>query len=395
MVAVLAGLFGAIDANAATVSFAQVNRINWNSNFSQYGEVLLDITLSGSPEAVNVVADLNGDGTINDYFLGPDLQTEWIVRNMELPVNAGYFLQVASTFPLVDTSVLPLSTIGLIDVSFSPNPVAVPGVGTVFPPTNTVGQGDRLDPGGGKDAPIGGLTPDPVTGAGGYNNQFINQPPPLALTDFKYHFNVPDNNQPDGITCGPTSAANSLRWLAQKHGFNAKLPATDAQIINDLKSAGYMKTSNPDGTLDPDFVNGKQKYINDKKLPIVQKFKDGNTTINGQAKAKPDKQWVWDELKAGEDIEMGFTFSPGPGGHWVTLVGGAKWSDNTYYVYINDPGDREQRTKRYQLKLRGDGYLEMVGYGKGHFIDIVVSESFDDITQTEPSTWGRIKGDYR
>ena len=367
---------GATALDSVAITGQSITRLDFNGTASDYGEFTLTFDLDSLAVPfvyANVLADLNDDAAFGDYAASGNTQTEWIVRNVPIYIQPDSTVTQSMTFPLIDAGVLFDNDVGL-EMFLSETPQAIGALTVPDVATNALfGSGDRLLVEPGKDGPIGPLTPDDPSGTG-YLGEFLTDTNITTITDFKLNLFTPDIAQ-DPNECGPTSAANSLRWLAETHGFEDMIPETDSELIDELVTD--MSTSSITGTSDSNMVNGKKKFIEDNDLPIEVEYRDGNTTINGQEQEKPSTAFIWDALAKGKDIEMGFTFTgANGGGHWVTLVGGIHYSDGTFGVYVHDPDDGKTSTVYYELELRDDGYLEMVGYGSSHFIDIVVTEAY-------------------
>ena len=159
---------------------------------------------------------------------------------------------------------------------------------------------------------------------------------------------MPDIAQKD-MECGPTSTTNSLRWLAQKHGFNDKLPKKDDDLIKNLMKAMTGSDHRPFGGLDGDQLHdGKVKYAKDKELPMIVKGGMNDPQANG-AKAF---DYIKSEFDAGEDIEFLIAW-PGGGSHWVTVAGyGA--NGNRLFLKVKDPDDGKKETVTWELDRNGN-----------------------------------------
>ena len=72
VIALSVGIGSATPAATATINDVQINRLTWNGSTSEYGEVVVDLTLGTAQEYVNVLADLNGSGGYADYPAGPE-----------------------------------------------------------------------------------------------------------------------------------------------------------------------------------------------------------------------------------------------------------------------------------------------------------------------------------
>lgn len=353
-----------------------IDRVIWNGFPSNVGEVeaALPPTLDCPASAdimrefedvcgfLNVWADFNGDGVIASYTT-PDggEQPEWLAGNIPMMKDESQTVRLGVSFPIVD----PRIDVGeSFDVGgiLTGSPVETPPTAAVPMRRKVVGTTQRLVVSPGKEAPIPStLTPDEVR----FDVSIFGVP----LGEFLLRLNVPDIAQKPN-ECTPTSTANSLRWLAKKHGFNDKLPSSDSDLVKDLVKA--MKTSSTTGTSDEDMVNGKKSYIKDKKLPLTVEAQD-DEGASGATKTKPTAEFLIEQLKKGQDVEIGFTFTGG-GGHWVTAVGVVRMGGKLG-VYINDPDDNKSGARFYELVKRSDGFLELKGYGKHNYIDIIVAES--------------------
>ena len=65
---------------------------------------------------------------------------------------------------------------------------------------------------------------------------FLTADPAKAYNIKMRRTDMPDITQKTN-ECGPTSTANSLRWLAKKSGFEEKLPKNNDDLIKDLMKA--------------------------------------------------------------------------------------------------------------------------------------------------------------
>lgn len=151
--------------------------------------------------------------------------------------------------------------------------------------------------------------------------------------------------------CGPTSAANSLRWLAKEHGFNDKLPKKNDDLIKDLMKAMTDSNDRPFGGLRGDQLrDGKIKYAEEKGLPMT--VKGGMNDPNASGSKAFD--FIKSEFDAGEDIEFLIKW-PGEntGSHWVTVAGYAIKGDRLF-LSVNDPDDSKTGTVTWELKRNGD-----------------------------------------
>jgi hypothetical protein len=312
---------------------------------------------------LNVVADLDSSLTITS--------DEWIVRNVPMFLDEGLVVQ---------------SPLG---VWFDPDPFE-PGIGSEYDTWATI-ESDTIadatgyavwhshtgvatgeswcanDPDGqAPEAPQGG------TSTSGDGASPLDQ---LHVPDIAQKWNE----------CGPTSAANSLRWLARKHDFNDKLPANDDDLIKDLMKAMTGSDARPFGGLTGNQLrDGKVAYANDKNLPIV--VKGGNTVPPAMGGNAFD--WICSELADGEDVEFLILWPSGTRAHWVTAVGCAVIGGRLF-LFVNDPADGHTGTVIWELRRDGT-FVKPAGT-----MLWAVSESHDPSVGADPTRWGQIKRMFR
>lgn len=206
----------------------------------------------------------------------------------------------------------------------------------------------------------------------------------------------------DKNACGPAGAANSMHWLEKKHPNQIPPSGTLREKLKEL--SGMMNRANNDGVYTDDFIEAKLAFIDKYKLPIhvkFQSFKFGTANIpspdtlyghfaeneNASANAKPQWDWLVQEMENGEDVELEFGYydqnGQRQGGHWVTVtgvteVGGVK------RVYFKDDTDQSKAGgMRHQCTewvnhSSGYSYLKDIsGGGYTCWVESVVSESYD------------------
>lgn len=149
--------------------------------------------------------------------------------------------------------------------------------------------------------------------------------------------------------CGPTSTANSLRWLAETHGFNDKLPKKNDDLIKDLMKAMTGSNDRPFPGLSGDQLrDGKIKYAQEKGLPISVKGGLNDPNASG-AKAF---DFIKSEYDAGKDIEFLIGWPGGNGSHWVTVTG-YKVNGDRLFLTVNDPDDGKTGSVTWELDRTG------------------------------------------
>ena len=204
---------------------------------------------------INVFVDINSDGLFNPYEKETFYQNEWIVENIPLPMTDEIFSEpmISLWFQLHDTQ---LEWGNEFAFSFSitdhPLEIEMPLVTTSDTLENWYKGWVVLD----------------------YSFWGINDPAGQEMVDFIFPapFELPDeivihetpgpsdeNGMPDIAQqyneCGPTSAANSLLWLANENDFLDKLPQTadgivdTNQLILDLMEAMTGSNERPFGGL--------------------------------------------------------------------------------------------------------------------------------------------------
>ncbi len=164
------------------------------------------------------------------------------------------------------------------------------------------------------------------------------------LTPYKIYPTMPDNSQyandynpaPEhgghwgGMMCGPTSAKNSMVWLAEKYPGYKKLmkkkvggswvDMTHQEMIEELakKMVPNWDWDNKDypGVTDEQFVEGKKAYVESRGYELDIKWMK-NKTLNRswgtETTGEPTLEWIVNEINHDEDVEISTPF------HWVTV----------------------------------------------------------------------------
>jgi hypothetical protein len=338
--------------------------------------------------------DVDGDATDIEYLnlvaRDASLNEHWLVRNLPiLPTPLNPLGTVFSTG--IDLSPFTASGTDLTSLEFGTSLSTAPSTSAPAVVFSVGAVGDALFDAEGK------------AGAGGPHADAGGSPAALGFLTFNlnniihvlYRPGFP--NVEAGVNeCGPAAAANSLQWLHDEQGL--KVPDTLEERLDTLR--GTMETDPVNGTLDRDFVEGKVAYAESKGVgSLIIKFMDdefGEENI-GRARGRgliPTTDFIFDELNAGEDVEIGFTFLDAAGnangGHWVTAVGKFELFGNRgiWFVEDTDQGNAGGTgAVGFSWIGTNGGFLELSNYPSRHRIDIVVSESV-----IEPGTLGVFVG---
>jgi len=199
------------------------------------------------------------------------------------------------------------------------------------------------------------------------------------------------------VACAPTAAVNSFVYLENKYpGIydDWLVPGSDYQAMVSAArtlALNYMNTSLPSGTTAEDFLLGKMKFI-ENALPGWTRYEAqlagtwDSTNFYGEDKpgwvelTYPTWEFLFLELEACEDVEIGLAYDAG-GGHALTLTSFHWTDDGTPFVidlgeaYIDfiDPLTGAYGTANiWQTSL--DGPI-LTSYGGGATITMAVSES--------------------
>jgi hypothetical protein len=346
-------------------------------------------------------------GYVNIYNPSPTHFTSdpWLVRNMPIDPLSGY-AGISTMFDLGNSPGAPVAGLDLI-ATLSDQPLLTPPVALANPYVLTRVEhnaegGGGPGAGGAEDSPRT-APPDPTnranTAAIAYN---AGMPPVAGVTWQPGHPNIEQAiNQ-----CGPAAIANSLQWLENSHsGLAFPDPHVSGQNDNDSmvgKIDQSAERPNDKYTASAKkFMQGKLDYIDDSnqesKLKIKHKERTGinwlgatESSPDGNAKSTEDAtqrslmEWILDELRDGEDVEIRIGWDNG-GGHFVDLIGGGTIFGVPWIAWAHDAE---------QGKAGGTGWLDggvvwtpvvgdanrIVNYagGKVFFgtVDFAASESF-------------------
>lgn len=207
----------------------------------------------------------------------------------------------------------------------------------------------------------------------------------------------------DKNACGPAGAANSLQWLENT---NPNVPANGQTHREKLKElSGMMNRANNGGVFRKDFVEAKLEFIDKYQLPIHVKFQGfyfngddiaspdphyGHSADNQNASpfAKPQWEWLVQEMENGEDVEVEFGYydenGVRQGGHWVTATGVEVVGGVRKLYFKDDTNQRKKGGMRHGCTEwvthlpTGFSYLKDLG-GSEYIcvVESVVSESYD------------------
>ena len=327
-----------------------------------------------SANASSVLAASGGalsSGYVNIYNPSPAHLTSdpWLVRNMPIDSLSGYS-GVSTMLDLGNSPGAPVVGLDLV-TTLSDQPLTAPPAALATPylltrvEHNAEGGGGPGS-GGADDSPRT-APPDPTNRANTapitYN---LALPPTANVTWQPGHPNIEQAiNQ-----CGPASIANSLQWLENSHsGLAFPDPHVAGQNDNDSmvgKIDQSAERPNDKYTASAKkFMQGKLDYIDDadqeSKLKIKHKERTGidwlggtESSPDGNAKSTEDTtrrslmQWILDELKDGEDVEIRIGWDNG-GGHFVDLIGGGTIFGVPWIAWAHDAN---------QGKAGGTGLLD-------------------------------------
>jgi hypothetical protein len=143
---------------------------------------------------------------------------------------------------------------------------------------------------------------------------------------------APGINNP-GVACGPTSVYNSFVYLENLDpALGSQLTGSGAaSTINAL--ATDMNLVPGSGISAAGLVSGKNQYISaaglSNLITVESQIGSGNVTA----------QFIYNQLAAGQDVELGFTWNGASGGHVIALTGMSNFdtTTNTATLSFLDP----------------------------------------------------------
>jgi hypothetical protein len=320
-------------------------------------EGTLDFTIARTRRGLstvyaNAVADLNDDGSVAAYVnaSGRD-QQEWIVRNVPLPVSGEGRVQpdFSIWFEFGDLSVNDgqARSVGVILTDHPLDLAAVQSMNELvawdIESLPVVATGWGAEDQRGQRVTVHASSPSHLRAARDTVLSASASGP--AVPDIGQMFNE----------CGPTSAANSLLWLAEQHRFLSKLPAGSdgdpdtAQLVLDLMKAMGGTVERPfKGLKGNQMFAGLKAYVELRKLPLV--VDGGNAEPASRGPAAFD--FVAQHLSEREPAELLIWLADGSG-HWVTVTGYAR-QEGRALLFVHDPDDKKSATAVWELSI-GEG----------------------------------------
>jgi hypothetical protein len=185
------------------------------------------------------------------------------------------------------------------------------------------------------------------------------------------------------VACGPTSAVNSFIYLQNHYGLNLGVVAGNENSA--VQTLGLMMGITSGGVSDAGFIAGKEAWLG-QYGGVSMKYQ--SVAVGGII---PTWRFIYDELKACEDVEVGFNWGT-EGGHWITATSfhftdagddpnGQIDPGETATLDFIDPWTGVHLVGNLTMDPNRPGYLDLtyVGGGAGNgatgWIDIVVAES--------------------
>ena len=339
------------------------------------------------------IAQLGTTTSISSGFINVFSNQGWVVQNLPVDPNAGY-PTIGTSFDIGISGPIPNRTLSL-DVEYTQNPLTNFGGnvtnGFALPNANDVvaaegyGTGSVTNP---------GAPPPPRTIAF-----------PAGIVDLVWQPGHP-NLQAADEQCAPMAVANSLQWLnITNHPHRIGLGA-DGSLVGELEDdMGRTFRNRRDGDsigANP-ILEGKFEYLDGNgltgrlvtkhfdpgadELPAGNFTRHNNTSVDKTTAADTVADlvsFIISELKAGEDVELGYLIDGG-GGHFVDLTGGGFILGTPFVSFVED-SDQTDDTKGLRHWVSwledtdGDGRINFDG--ANHEVSFVISES----PIPEPST---------
>lgn len=369
------------------VSFSQVD-FTWqgaqtlNSNTGQ-----IDVTI----DSLKAATDLDSG------FINASSSEGWIIQN--LPVFAEYpYSNISTNFDLGVTPGTDVDSI-LVVVEFSIKTITSfeEEPDTIFPvgdvQYNASGVEDTVEQG----------TPTP--------------PPPDTITFYDcdsmeaiFQPNHPNIETADD-QCLPAAVATSLQWLENTYDSitvpHPNIPGLgeDGSLVGALETymgRTFRNRRDGDPTSIEDGLTGKLSYLANNglsDLEVKHQGSMGNTDIESDGVTSKGQgetvtfEFIMDELKDGEDVELGFLY-PNGGGHAVEVVGAGIMCGAPFIMYQsdhdqeNDAAGTGQIDFSFLLDSDGDGRLNLVNEKGVPNMAVVFTQSPSDTSSAGeiPST---------
>lgn len=325
-------------------------------------------------------------------------QPQWIVRNLYIPDNSwfGGAQSISTRFCLQSLGYFPGEPVGKLDMAF----IKSDTVFSVMPKSeqfSTTAVDTLKDDGQGDSTEIPSLIPK----IGEYP-RFPEFKPLELIKPIEFrgcrvpNIDLDDSTYPDTDdyagdqnACGPASATNSLGWLDSAYN-EIVLPGSERKILEELSK--LMKRPRNGGVSIENFIQGKLDFIEEHKLPINVKFQSSFltndvTSSSGQTYARNDNksdyptwEWLAEQMKAGEDVEMMYYWFDGEiwHGHAVVVTGVEENEDGSKKS-VKFKHDVRQGwaggTKQEDESTYIDSYGRMILRCRGAFIGNAVAES--------------------
>lgn len=374
---------GAFAAHAAPIQFFQLSDAELDLH-------QLDLTYTGASQANSTYGLLTANlqqvlavggalpgGFINIHNTALPGDSGWIVRNMPVDPSSGY-AGISTMFDLNNQASERVSSMTLSAVlSDQPLPTYTGGSTSLF----TLGKQENNAQGAGGGP--GDPSERPAPPGSRVDSSVINTNP---LAGFELNWQAGHRSiEQDLEQCMPAAVANSLQWLEDTAGLpvpdpyvpgirdNGCGPGTgrDCSLVGKLDIAMRRPAHQPVASA-RNFISGKLDYIDDanleggliikhKERPGVDWLRDSEVSPDGNAKSTEDKtprslvQWIIDEIRHGEDVEVRIGWDGG-GGHMIDIIGGGEILGVPWISWVHDanqgangngtPGDTSDDTTR-------------------------------------------------
>lgn len=336
---------------------------------------------------INVALDVNGDGTYAAYETPRGTQEERVIVN-EMPDISGQANRLP--FEIIDPEFGSVPIHGTVVISkdelqdgvwpetldLEMTQVQTFTIDNVILEARDV---NRSNDGTGERA-TGGfplvLQTNTVYARGEDEAQPAEVPPG---TEYVSHSDVPDQDQRYN-ECGPTSVANSFRWLAEKYNVADRIPRDPTNLVDEIK--GDLDWD--DGVSHADMIKGKQDFIDRHQLPFEAH----------QIGSEDDPQLIQkirDELAKGQAVEAWIIFQNASGttvgAHLVTVAGAGKNRHGVDAITFTDPDTKspDGSGSRDVYRVNSTNYLPAYAPGLKTFIRYAYAQS--PIQSITDGTW--------